>query len=237
MSQNQLQSGEAPAAEDDLRSRGVGRGQVRQITCEVDQDASDPSIFRVDGKDKSWFMQKGGIMFDRRDPASFCLGVRFLGDKANRFGDAYAELSRAEQHATANWLLMVGVAPLGYELTGHRDCKAGGFYFLLHLNYRRTAWRVIACPHEAELEDAHGRLYTCDPQARGQLELPAREGQTLGVEYTEGELWLMEGGARVARGHWVHTDVAAGQGRLPRGEYFPVILTPNCPTVLQAAVT
>ena len=33
------------------------------------------------------------------------------------------------------------------------DCKTSGFYFIFHLNYRRTRWRIIACPHNAEIED------------------------------------------------------------------------------------
>merc|ERR1719469_248202 len=72
-------------------------GQVKQITSEVDQDLADPAVFRVDGKDKSWFLQKGAISFERKDPNSFQLEVEFLGDAANRFDDAYAELSRVEQ--------------------------------------------------------------------------------------------------------------------------------------------
>merc|ERR1712187_312825 len=122
-------------------------------------------------------------MFECGNPNSFRLSFVFFGDSRNRYGDDFAELSRAEQHASINWLLMVGVASQDYELTGYRDCKVAGFFFLLHLNYRRTRWRVICCPHNAELEDVTGRRYTCNPQDAGQFELPAHEGQELAVEY------------------------------------------------------
>lgn len=210
--------------------------EVLQITREVGR-AQTGAVFEVEGGDKSWFLQRGGLLLARRGPeARFLLRVTFLGGARNRYGDAYAALSLAEQRATRNWLLMLGAAPRGRELTGHRDCKAGGFYFLLHLDRRRAAWRVVACPHEAELEDAAGRLYACDPRGADRLEVPAREGQVLGVEYAEGALWLLEGGARAARGHWAHGDGAAGEGGLPRGEYLPAVLFPNCPTSLRAEV-
>lgn len=226
----------------------AGIGQVRHITSEVDHDLADDAVFRVSGKDKSWFLQKGAISFERPDPSRFRLEVQFLGGPESRFGDAYAELSRAEQHATVNWLLMVGVARADYELTGYKDCKTSGFYFLLHLNYRRTHWRVIGSPHNSELEDASGETYTCNPQEGGQFELPAEEGQLLGVEYADRELWLLSGGQRVLRGCWVsdgedeHTsgqqssEEASSIGKLPIAEYYPAILTSNCPTALRAVV-
>mmetsp|Transcript_7328 Transcript_7328/g.22955 ORF Transcript_7328/g.22955 Transcript_7328/m.22955 type:complete len:236 (-) Transcript_7328:84-791(-) len=218
-------------AEDEelLPPRKAGQGSVCQITPEVYQDPEDSSVFRVDGKDKSWFMQKGGIMFDHPDAARLRLRVRFLGDAVNRYGEDYAELSRAEQHATINWLLMLGVAPRGYELTGYRDCKAGGFYFLLHLDYRRTCWRVAACPHCAELEDAEGTPYPCDPRDRGRYELPAHEGQALFLELAGQDLWLSEAGERRLRGRW---PPAAG----PAADLRPVLLLPNCPTALEATL-
>lgn len=214
-----------------------GEGQVCQITSEVWQDESDPSCFKVDGKDKSWFMQKGGVMFSSADPAHFSLNVRLLGGELNRYGDDYADLSRADQHEAINWLWMAGVAPESYELTGHKDCKVGGFFFLFHLNYRRTKWRILGCPHNSELEDAAGKLYNCDPQASGQYELPAYEGQTITIEFENGELWIVENGCRMLRGQWSHGDQPADPGKLPDKVYRPVILTANSPTYLQATVT
>lgn len=218
----------------------VGRGQVRQITAEVEQDRTDAALFRVAGKDKSWFLQKGGIVFERSNPSRFYVDVVFEGGVLSRFGDEYAEISRAQQLATINWLLMVGVAKSDYDLTGYRDCKTSGFYFLFHLNYRRTRWRIIGCPHNCELEDADGRLYTCDPQESGQFEHPAYEGQVLTVAFEGGELWLVDNGVRVLRGLWGlspdGTDAAevSPRGQLPAGEYFPAVLTPNCPTAFRA---
>lgn len=222
--------------DEDVPPQRPSTGQVRHITCEVEQDTSDDAVFRVDGKDKSWFMQKGAITFERADPGHFRLEVQFLGGPTSRFGDAYAELSRAEQQATINWLLMVGVARGDYDLTGYKDCKSSGFYFLLHLNYRRTHWRVIGCPHNSELENNEGTFFTCNPQDGGQFELPASEGQMLGVEFSERELWLLDGGARVLRGHWASEGEGAEVGNFRDAAYYPAILTPNCPTVLRAVV-
>merc|ERR1711972_281007 len=119
----------------------------------------------------------------------------------------------------------------------------GGFYFLLHLNYRRTHWRVIGSPHNSELQDVAGETYTCNPQDGGQFELPAHEGQQLGVEFAGRELWLLDGGERVLRGFWTQEDEATEQGgsdddsgKLPVAEYYPAILTSNCPTSLRAVV-
>eukprot|EP00747_Dinoflagellata_sp_TGD_P167279 gnl/TRDRNA2_/TRDRNA2_191387_c0_seq1.p1 gnl/TRDRNA2_/TRDRNA2_191387_c0~~gnl/TRDRNA2_/TRDRNA2_191387_c0_seq1.p1 ORF type:complete len:284 (-),score=63.41 gnl/TRDRNA2_/TRDRNA2_191387_c0_seq1:30-854(-) len=215
----------------------VGRGQVHQITHEVAQDEQDPALFEVDGKDQSWFMQKGAVMFDCPDPANFQLQLKFLGGRQSCFGDDYAELSRAEQLAQVNWLLMAGVAPKSYQLTGYKDCKVSGFYFLLHLNYRRTAWRIIGCPHSnCEIEDMEGELHTSDPQDGNQFELPAYESQTISVEYSNGELWLLDNGERVCRGCWAHEDESLEEGKLPGKDYRPVVLTPNCKTHLRAEV-
>mmetsp|Transcript_56020 Transcript_56020/g.156085 ORF Transcript_56020/g.156085 Transcript_56020/m.156085 type:complete len:225 (-) Transcript_56020:63-737(-) len=213
-----------------------GRGQVHQITPEVTQDKEDVAVFEVDGKDKSWFLQKGGLLFDCGDAPGFRMDVSFLGGATSCFGDDYAELSRAGQHATINWMLMVGAARSDVQLTGYKDCKTSGFYFLLHLNYRRTHWRVICCPHNAELEDSKGEFHTCNPQDGDQFEFESHEGQTLGVELAGRELWLLDGGARIARGHWVHGDSDVEGGRLPVGKYRPAVLTPNCPTRFRAAV-
>merc|ERR1712107_865298 len=90
------------------------------------------SRFKVDGLDRGWFLQKGSIMFDCPDPGAFRLKLTFLGDAVNRYGDDYAEMSRAEQAAQENYLLMAGVAPLNCKLTGYKDCKSSGFYFLFH---------------------------------------------------------------------------------------------------------
>ena len=35
-----------------------------------------------------------------------------------------------------------------------QDSKTSGFYFIFHINYRRTRWRIIASPHDAVIEDA-----------------------------------------------------------------------------------
>lgn len=219
----------------DVQSRGLG--QVCQITEEVWQNPDDPERFQVQGKDKSWFLQKGGLMFDCPDPARFQLQVSLLGDDVNRYGDVYAELSRAEQAMQENWLLMAGVAPRTYKLTGFKDCKAGGFYFLFHLSYRRTCWRIIGCPHNSELEDPRsGKTYSCNPQESDHFEIPAFEGQTLVVEYEDRELWLVDNGIRVLRGYWSHDGGGAEEGKLPDQEYRPVVLTSNCPTRLQVRV-
>ncbi|CAJ1361796.1 unnamed protein product [Effrenium voratum] len=132
------------------------RGQVLQITREVLQeisrgDASDSSLFRVEGKDKSWFLQKGAIAF-KASSTRFRLNVTFQGSS---FGDDYAELSRSQQAQTINWLIALGVVRKGEELTGYQDCKTSGFYFIFHANYRRTRWRIIACPHNAEIKEIH----------------------------------------------------------------------------------
>eukprot|EP00931_Biecheleriopsis_adriatica_P048597 TRINITY_DN28098_c0_g1_i1.p1 TRINITY_DN28098_c0_g1~~TRINITY_DN28098_c0_g1_i1.p1 ORF type:complete len:290 (+),score=51.92 TRINITY_DN28098_c0_g1_i1:75-872(+) len=215
----------------------VGRGQVQQITPEVEQDREDPSLFHVDGKDRSWFLQKGALLLERASPSRFRVDVIFQGGPKSRFGDDYAELSRAEQADTMNWLLAVGVARSGVELTGYRDCKTSGYYFILHANYRRTRWRVIASPHNAELEDVDGKLYSCNPQDANQFEIEAFEGQTLSVEYAENELWILEGGSRRARGHWVfEDDETVPCGKLPPGDYRPAVLTSNCPTSFHARV-
>ncbi|CAE8597740.1 unnamed protein product [Polarella glacialis] len=213
----------------------VGRGQVRQLTFEVQQDEADATLFRVDGKDKSWFLQKGAVVFNRPSESRFRLEVTFQAGLSSRFGDEYAELSRAEQSSTINWLLMAGIARGGSELTGYRDCKTSGFYFLFHLNYRRTRWRIIACPHTAELEDTAGKLYTGNPQDADQFELPAYEGQILSVEYADGELWLLEAGLRRVRGIWAYNE-AVPEGKLPAGDYYPTVLTSNCPTAFHARV-
>eukprot|EP00933_Yihiella_yeosuensis_P048734 TRINITY_DN45093_c0_g1_i1.p1 TRINITY_DN45093_c0_g1~~TRINITY_DN45093_c0_g1_i1.p1 ORF type:complete len:287 (-),score=56.15 TRINITY_DN45093_c0_g1_i1:23-841(-) len=215
-----------------------GRGQVRQITVEVQQDPDDVSLFRVDGKDKSWFLQKGAISFNRASPNRFRIEVSFQSGPTSRFGDDYAELSRAEQNASINWLLMLGVARSDNELTGYRDCKTSGFYFLFHLNFRRTHWRIIGSPHTAELEDTNGKLYTCNPQDDEQLEIPAFEGQKLSVEYAEGELWVLNGENRVARGIWVteNDSEVVEEGKLPSGDYYPTVLTSNCPSAFHARV-
>jgi len=218
--------------DEDLLDRApVGRGQVLQITAEVEQDENDDTSFKVDGKDKSWFLQKGAVTFKCDEYNSFSIHVTFCGGKTNKFGDDYAELSRAEQHATMNWLIMIGIAARSKQLTGYKDCKSTGFYFLFHLNYRRTHWRIIGCPHNSELEDTNGKLYTCNPQDANQFELPAYEGQSLTVEYHNRELWVLENGSRVVRGHWaIPNDGAGAAGALPDEQYVPAILTSNCPT-------
>jgi len=216
----------------------VGRGQVLQITSEVEQDEDDDSCFKVDGKDKSWFLQKGAVTFKCEDYNFFRIQVTFCGGKTNKFGDDYADLSRAEQHATMNWLIMIGIAVREKKLTGYKDCKSTGFYFLFHLNYRRTRWRIIGCPHNSELEDTNGNLYTCNPQDANQFELPAYEGQTLTVEYQNRELWVLDSGSRVTRGHWAIPDTGiAAAGNLPDEQYMPAILTSNCPTHCQVQVS
>lgn len=221
-----------------LDSAPVGRGPVLQITSEVVQDEDDDSCFKVDGKDKSWFLQKGAVTFKCDNYNSFRTLVTFCGGKTNKFGDDYADLSRAEQHATMNWLIMIGIAARAKRLTGYKDCKSTGFYFLFHLNYRRTHWRIIGCPHNSELEDTDGNLYTCNPQDSNQFELPAYEGQTLTVEYHNQELWVLENGSRVVRGHWAipHAGTAAA-GNLPDEQYAPAILTSNCPTSCKVQVS
>jgi len=213
-----------------------GRGQVKLITFEVRQDPEDDAVFRVEGKDKSWFLQKGALAFNCADPRRFRLEAQFLGGETCRFGDDYADLSRAEQQATINWLLMIGAAKADFGLTGYKDCKSSGFYFLLHASYRRTCWRIIGSPHTCELEDVDGRTYTCNPQDGGQFELPAREGQTFGVELCDGELWLTDGGARVLRGNWKFGEEDIEPGKLPDIDFAPAILTPNCPTAFRASV-
>mmetsp|Transcript_110501 Transcript_110501/g.174628 ORF Transcript_110501/g.174628 Transcript_110501/m.174628 type:complete len:265 (-) Transcript_110501:21-815(-) len=223
--------------ESDLVTAGEApRGQALQVTQEVTQDKTDSSVFKVDGKDRSWFMQKGGIMFDCRDKEHFRLTFSFLGGDVNRYGNDYADLSRVEQAAQENWLLMAGVAPRSYKLTGYKDCKLG-FYFLFHLSYRRTCWRIICSPHNAELEDSQGQAYTCDPQDSNQFEIPASEGQEICIDYSEGKLSIVDHtGERLACGHWSHDGEGAAEGKLPKDEYRPVILTPNCPTQFRASV-
>eukprot|EP00405_Crypthecodinium_cohnii_P042561 CAMPEP_0206566948 /NCGR_PEP_ID=MMETSP0325_2-20121206/24958_1 /ASSEMBLY_ACC=CAM_ASM_000347 /TAXON_ID=2866 /ORGANISM="Crypthecodinium cohnii, Strain Seligo" /LENGTH=253 /DNA_ID=CAMNT_0054070067 /DNA_START=40 /DNA_END=801 /DNA_ORIENTATION=- len=212
-------------------------GQVRQLTEEVRQDPQHPKVFAVDGLDKSWFCQKGSITFKRADEQqqNFTLEVSFVGSELSRFGDDYADLSRAEQQATINWLLMIGVAREDYQMTGYKDCKSSGFYFLLHCNYRRTAWRVIGCPHNGHLEDVHGNKFTSNPQDGGQFEFPAAEDQHMSVRYEDGEVWLVDGQEKLVRGLW---DVGeeAPQATLPSGRYIPAILTPNCPSHFHAEV-
>lgn len=34
-----------------------------------------------------------------------------------------------------------------------QDSKTSGFYFIFHLNYRRTRWRIIASPHDATIQE------------------------------------------------------------------------------------
>ncbi|CAK0888226.1 unnamed protein product [Prorocentrum cordatum] len=118
------------------------RGQARLVTREVVQDdPEEPSRFSVDGKDKSWFVQKGAVSFHCRDPSAFSLDLSFLGGARSLFGERYAGLSRQEQESSINWLVAAGAAFEDWELTGYRDCKLAGFFFLLHLNYRRAgAW-------------------------------------------------------------------------------------------------
>jgi hypothetical protein len=213
------------------------KGQVLQLTEEVTQDLEDDTKFGVDGKDKSWFLQKGAIMFRSASTSAFRLKLSFIGGAVNRYGDDYAGLSRSEQAAQENWLLMAGVAPRSQKLTGYKDCKAGGFYFLFHLSYRRTCWRIICCPHQAELQDSQGQVYTCNPQDANQFELAASEGQTLLIEYSNRELSIVsEEGERIVCGHWRHEQEGAEDGKLPDAEYLPVVLTPNCPTQFQASV-
>lgn len=209
------------------------RGQVRQITPEVVQDETDVSLFKVEGKDKSWFLQKGAVTFERPGSARFRLDVTFTGGLQSRFGDDYAELSRAEQADTINWLVALGVVRHDAVLTGYKDCKTTGFYFIFHLNYRRTHWRIIACPHNAEIEDFSGKRFTSDPQEDQQFELEAYEGQTLSVEFADGELFICERDQRRALGVWAFDD---GSARLPDVEYFPAVLTSNCPTSFTAHV-
>lgn len=224
--------------ESDLLASGPEpRGNAIQLTEEVVQDPDDSSRFRVDGKDRSWFMQKGGVMFETASPTSFRLKISFAGGAVNSYGDNYADLSRVDQAVQENWLLMAGVAPRSYKLTGYKDCKAGGFYFLFHLSYRRTCWRIIGCPHQAELQDSQGQVYTCNPQDGNQFELPAYEGQTLVIEYANRELSIVdEQGGRLVCGHWRHEGEGAEEGKLPEQEYRPVVLTPNCPTQFKAWV-
>lgn len=214
------------------------RGQLLQMTSEVSQDENDPKQFEVDGKDKSWFLQKGGLMFNCSNPVDFKTNVIFQGGQQSLFGDKYADLSFAEQGATINWLLMVGIAPRDYELTGYKDCKVEGcHFFLFHLNYRRTAWRIIGCPHaNSEMEDSDGKFWTSDPQVGNQYELPAYEGQCLTVHYADRELWVLDGGKKMLRGHWVCDSAADASGKLPEKDYRPVILTPNCPTKIQVTI-
>lgn len=219
---NLLLAKETPAS-----PRLAPRGQVRQITCEVQQDLADDHRFSVEGKDKSWFLQKGGISFHRPSAERFRLDITFHG---SLFGDDYAELSRVEQVQSINWLIAIGVVRGDEELTGYKDCKTSGYYFIFHVNYRRTRWRIIACPHDAVVQDIGGEHYCCDPQADGHFEIDAFEGQTLSVELVENELWIAEGGERKAQGVW------AKNTKLPQGDYFPAVLTSNCPTIFSAKV-
>lgn len=223
------------------RIAAEANNQVRQVTREVRQHPGDCAVFEVDGKDKSWFVQKGAVSFEPSDPAAFRMDVTFIGGELSRFGDDYAELARAEQLATINWMLMVGVVHSDYSLTGYKDCKAAGFFFLLQLNYRRTRWRVACCPHDASVVDAQERRYPSDVHGIEPLfEVPACEGQALGIEYAHGILWLLDCGSRIACGTWAAIADAASGGvqecRLPPGDYIPAILTPNCPTRFHCAV-
>lgn len=221
-----------------LVSTPSSRDQVEYMTAEVKQDSDDPANFSVSGKDKSWFIQNGGILFKCEDPTNFRLKAQFGGGARNHFADAYADLSMAEQKATINWLIMLGIAFLNCELTGYRDCKDSGFYFLFHLNYRRTAWRIIGCPHNCEVVDLKGKTYTCNPQRSGQFELRAYEGQVISVEYADNILWILDGKTRVASGRWriEDEDVYVEYGELPRSDYLPAVLTSNCPTEVRIEV-
>eukprot|EP00434_Breviolum_minutum_P034904 symbB.v1.2.030898.t1/scaffold3528.1/size54678/4 len=210
--------------------RPAPRGQVRQITRELHQDLADDSFFRVDGKDKSWFLQKGGVTFNRPDAERFRLDVTLHG---SCFGEDYAELSRLEQAQTTNWLIAIGVAHGEKELSGYQDSKTSGFYFIFHINYRRTRWRIIASPHDAVIEDLGGEHFQCDPQVDGHFEIDAFEGQTLSVEFINRELWIAEGAERKALGVWACSDASK---KLPEGDYFPAVLTSNCPTLFSAKV-
>lgn len=212
------------------------KGQVNQLTVEVDQDRSDSRVFRVQGKDKSWFIQKGAVTFERSNPQHFVLEASFVGGKRNRFGDHYAELSRADQLDTINWMIMMGVARSSWEMSGYKDCKASGFYFLVQANYRRTAWNVIGCPHNCEVTDMNGDTYASEPQGLGHFEFPAYDGQRIGIEYTNREVWLLSDGKRIVRGCWAHDVGGAENGLLPDVEYAPALLLPNCPTEISAEV-
>ena len=106
------------------------------ITREVDQDTVDTTLFKVTGKDKSWFQQKGGTMFHCKDPKNFRISVEFAGDEQNFYGDEYAPFSMADQQYQKTWLIMIGIAPKDYGLTGYRDCKAdGSSYFYVDAGY------------------------------------------------------------------------------------------------------
>jgi len=217
---------------------GVSSHSERGLSqiCDIEQDTEDPSVFEVLGKDRSWFNQKGAVMFGCTNPEHFRLNITFLGNASNsnnHFGNTFADLSRQEQSEQANWMVMAGVAPCGYALTGCSDCKQG-FYFLFHVNYRRTSWRIVGCPHDCELVGLGVKqgLYTCDPQGEGQLEIRAWEGQELSVEYSNRFLWVLYDGVRVARGCWLQCEHG-----LPEQEYRPVILTANCRTKFRATVS
>lgn len=222
----------------------VPLGQVMWITHEVEQDTEDVELFKVTGKDKSWFQQKGGTMFHCKDPKNFRISIEFVGDEQNLYGTEYAVLSMAEQQNQKNWLIMVGIAPKDYELTGYKDCKMdGSYYFLFHLCYRRTFWRIIGCPHyNAELEDLEGNAYTCDPQKANQYEYTAYAGQKLTVEYKDNELWVVDAdGEKVLKGIWVfdedspYADTVVTE--IPREvEYRPVVLTPNSPVEYRVTI-
>ncbi|CAE8622304.1 unnamed protein product, partial [Polarella glacialis] len=55
------------------------------------------------------------------------------------------------------------------------------------------------------------------------------------VEYADGELWLLEAGLRRVRGIWAYNE-AVPEGKLPAGDYYPTVLTSNCPTAFHARV-
>eukprot|EP00929_Paragymnodinium_shiwhaense_P037562 TRINITY_DN19996_c0_g4_i2.p1 TRINITY_DN19996_c0_g4~~TRINITY_DN19996_c0_g4_i2.p1 ORF type:complete len:317 (+),score=52.35 TRINITY_DN19996_c0_g4_i2:231-1181(+) len=218
--------------------------QVHQLTSEVVQTEADPSEFQVDGRDKSWFVQKGALSFKCDDSSKFRLSLVFTGGVLNRFGDCYADLPRASQEQTINWLLMLGATATDYELNGETDCKSGnGLFFLLHLDYRRTKWRISACPHNATLRDVEGSSYSSDPQSDELLEMKAYENQMIRVELRAGKLWLMDGDTYVAEAAWPSTaaDDAAAAAGTAAGEISklalrPAILTSNCPTAFRAVV-
>eukprot|EP00435_Cladocopium_sp_Y103_P011311 s1378_g2.t4 len=160
-------------------------------------DLADDSLFHLDGKDKSWFLQKGGVSFNRPSAERFRLDVTFCG---SRFGDDYAELSRLEQANTTNWLIAIGVVFGDNELTGYEDLLS---------------------------EEKHS--FFGDNSADGQFEIDAFEGQTLSVEFINHELWITEGAERKALGIWANQ-------KLPAGDFFPAVLTSNCPSLFSAKV-
>eukprot|EP00397_Hematodinium_sp_SG-2012_P057640 GEMP01072265.1.p1 GENE.GEMP01072265.1~~GEMP01072265.1.p1 ORF type:complete len:202 (+),score=28.60 GEMP01072265.1:195-800(+) len=185
------------------------------------------NVISTDGIDKSWFHQKGAVKFSDVSTSQWYLECNLSGPNS-AVGDEYADLSMAEQCMQENWLFMIGACPRDYEPSGYKDCKVSGCHFLLlQLNYRRTHWHVLCCPHDGIIIGSDGNEYTSDPHRMDHFQIPAHKG--LQFERMDAGRYVLRdrNGSAQCECRWPDMETKDRETL-----YAPMVLVSNTPTRL-----